>query len=173
MSFLSRVSFALPSNLSLDNLRAESSSIRNRLSNVKGVREFFAFNRLSRPEGWGDAQARIAFNLSYFSSNYLMILVMLSLYSLLTNPLLLFVLFLGFGGFMTISALGGQDLVTPFGTITSQSLYIGLGVIVVPLFIIASPLATLFWLIGAAGVTILGHAALLEKPLESEFADQV
>lgn len=171
---MSVVSNALPSSLSLDNLRAESSSLRGRMANVRGPRQFFDANRLSRPQGWGDAQARIAFNLGFFSSNYLLILLMLSLYSLLTNPLLLFVLFLAFGGFVTIGALGGGDLHTPFGTITSQSLYIGLGVIVVPLFIIASPLATLFWLIGAAGVTILGHAALLEKPLESEFAaDQV
>ena len=160
--------------ISLDNIRNETSNLRSRFSNLRGPRDFFDFKRVSRPLGWGDAQSRVTFNLRYFSSDYSLIILSLVVYALLTNLLLLFVLILAVGGFLGISALGGADLVLPGGlVITSQSLYIALGVVTVPLFIIASPMATMFWLIGAAAVTILGHASLLEKPLESEFAEQV
>lgn len=156
----------------LESLRLDG--VRGRFANMKGPRDFFDVKRMSKPQGWGDAQGRIGFNVRYFSSNYTVILLMFCLYSLLTNLLLLFVLVFAAVGMVAINALQGGDLVLPWGSvITSQNLYIALGIITVPLFIIASPLSTLFWLVGAAGVTILGHAALMEKPLESEFDDQV
>jgi PRA1 family protein 1 len=127
---------------------------------------------LSRPAGWGDAQSRINFNLGYFSTNYLIIFALLSVYSLLTNLLLLFVIIFVFVGMFLIGSLNGQDLVLPFGTIPSSSLYTGLFIIAVPLGIFASPLSTLLWLIGASGVCILGHATLMEKPIESAFAEE-
>jgi hypothetical protein len=128
---------------------------------------------MSRPNGWGDAQSRINFNLGYFSSNYAVVLACLSIYSLLTNLLLLFVIVLVVVGMFAIGSLQGQDLVLPWGsTIPTSSLYTGLFIVAVPLGIFASPLATILWLIGASGVTILGHAALMEKPIESAFAEE-
>lgn len=169
--------FSLPQSISLDSFQSEGgslTSLRGRLSQIKGPRDFFDFRRMSKPTGLGDAQTRVSYNLRYFSGNYSLILAMLCAYALLTNLLLLFVLFMAVGGFMGISALRGADLVLPGGIIiTQQSLYIALGVLTVPLFIIASPMSTMFWLIGAAGVTVLGHAILIEKPLESEFAESV
>jgi len=44
------------------------------------------------------------------------------------------------------------------------------------MFWIAGPFGTFFWLIGASGVLILGHASLLEPGVESDYAainDQV
>lgn len=94
------------------------------------------------------------------------------MYSLLTNLLLLFVIVFVFVGMFLIGSLNGQDLVLPFGTIPTSSLYTGLFIIAVPLGIFASPLSTILWLIGASGVCILGHAALMEKPIESAFAEE-
>ena len=168
--------FSIPTNLRLDFLPTEGGvgGIRGRLAQLKGVRDFFDVRRMSKPTGWGDAQSRISYNLRYFSGNYSLLLALLVVYALLTNLLLLFVLVLALAGFFGISALRGADLVLPGGIVVAQqSLYIALAVITVPLFIIASPMATMFWLIGAAGVTILGHAVILEKPLESEFAETV
>lgn len=150
------------------------SGIRNKFSQLKGPKDFFDLHRMSKPAGLVDAQSRVSFNLRYFSANYSLVLAVLVLYALLTNLLLLFVLFIAVFGFWGISKLDGADLVLPGGlTVSQQSLYILVGIITVPLFFIASPMATMFWLIGAAGVTVLGHAALLEKPLESEFAETV
>lgn len=163
--------------LSLDNLSGENGSlvgIRDRFSQIRGMRDFFDLNRMSRPLGFGDLQSRVSFNLRYFSSNYSIVLAALVVYALITNLLLLFVLVIAIGGFLAINSLHGADLVIPGGIIiTQQSLYVALGIIVVPLFLFASPMATMFWLIGAAGVIIIGHAALLEKPIESEFAESV
>jgi len=169
--------FSLPQGLQLDGLTGVNGSLtsfRSGVAQLKGPRDFFDVQRMSKPAGLGDAQGRVSYNLRYFSANYVLILLVLITYALLTNLLLLFVLVLAVCGFLAISSLRGADLILPGGiVVTQQSLYIGIGVITVPLFIIASPMATMFWLIGAAGVLIIGHAAIMEKPLESEFAESV
>lgn len=134
--------------------------------------DFFDFKRISKPNGFGEVQSRIQFNLSYFSTNYAIVFALLSVYSLLTNIRLLFVLIFIVGGLFGIGTLQGRDLVTPFGTIANSSLYTALFIIAIPWIMIASPLSTLLWLIGASGVSILGHAAFMEKPIESAFAEE-
>lgn len=41
-----------------------------------------------------------------------------------------------------------------------------------PLFFWASPVTSILWLIGASGVTILGHAALMEKDVAASFSEE-
>lgn len=109
----------------------------------------------------------------------------------LTNPLLLIAMGFLFGGFAAISKFGtsfcnpqlpslAQETIfrTPApesaeiaGTvITQKSLYITLFVIGIPLLWISSPISTFFWIIGASGVLIFGHACLMEPGIESEYA---
>jgi hypothetical protein len=127
---------------------------------------------MSKPFGWGEAQARMQFNLGYFSTNYAVVFGLLSIYSLLTNLLLLFVIVFVILGMIGIGSLNGQDLVLPWATVTTSQLYTTLFLVAVPLGIFASPLGTVLWLVGASGVCILGHAALMEKPIESAFAEE-
>jgi PRA1 family protein 1 len=54
--------------------------------------------------------------------------------------------------------------------ITQKHLYTGLFVIGIPLLWLASPILTIFWIIGASGIVILGHASLMEPGIESEYA---
>lgn len=54
--------------------------------------------------------------------------------------------------------------------VTQKSLYTGLFVIGIPLLWFASPLSTIFWIIGASAFLILGHACLMEPGIESEYA---
>ena len=54
--------------------------------------------------------------------------------------------------------------------VTQKSLYTGLFVICIPLLWLASPLSTIFWIVGASGILILGHASLMEPGIESEYA---
>lgn len=84
--------------------------LANRFSNLRPLGEFFDFKRLSKPENFGEVQSRASYNLGYFSSNYAVVFVMLSIYSLLTNLLLLFVIILVAGGMWGIGRLGGRDL---------------------------------------------------------------
>ena len=165
---------ALTSRLNLqgrfDSVRAQS--LAARFSNLKPLSEFFDFKRLSKPNSFGQMQDRVNYNLNYFSSNYAVVFVMLSIYSLLTNLTLLWVIIFVVAGMYGIGRLKGADLDLGFVRATSTQLYTGLMVIGVPWAIWASPLATALWLVGATGVTILGHASFMDKPIESAFSEE-
>lgn len=149
-----------------------SGSLTGRFSNLKPISEFFDLKRLSKPQNFGEVQNRVNYNLSYFSSNYALVFVMLSIYSLLTNLVLLFVIVFVVGGMWGIGKLGGRDLDVGFLRATPSQLYTGLLVVAVPLGIWASPITTVLWLIGATGVTVLGHASFMDKPIESAFSEE-
>lgn len=84
--------------------------LANRFSNLRPLSEFFDFKRISKPQNFGEAQSRMGYNISYFSSNYAVVIALLSIYSLLTNMLLLFVILMVVGGMWGIGRLGGADL---------------------------------------------------------------
>lgn len=149
-----------------------SQSIASRFANLKPISEFLDLKRLSKPENFGEVQSRINYNLGYFSSNYALVFVMLAIYALITNLTLLFVIILVLGGMYGIGKLGGADLDLGFVRATTSQLYTTLIVIAVPLTIFASPHTTILWLIGASGVSILGHAAFMEKPIEQAFSEE-
>jgi len=97
---------------------------------------------------------------------------MLSIYSLLTNPMLIFLIVFVVGGMWGIGKLQGNDLDIGVIRATTAQLYTGLVVIAVPLFFIASPFTTIIWLIGASGVTIMGHASFMDKPIDEAFSGE-
>jgi hypothetical protein len=149
-----------------------SQSIAARFANLRPISEFLDVKRISKPSNFSDIQTRVNYNLGYFSSNYAVVCVMLSIYSLLNNLLLTFVIILIVGGMWGIGRLQGQDLDVGFARATTSQLYTGLLVIAVPLGLWASPIATALWLIGASGVSVLGHATLMDRPIESTFSEE-
>jgi hypothetical protein len=153
-----------------DGLR--NTSISSRFANLRPIGEFLDVKRISKPANFGEVQSRVNYNLGYFSSNYAAVFAMLSIYSLLTNLLLLFVIAFVMGGMFGIGKLEGNDLELGSWRASTSQLYTGLFVIAIPLGLWASPFTTVLWLIGASGVTILGHAAFLDKPIESAFSEE-
>lgn len=149
-----------------------SGPLSGRFSNLRPVSEFLDFKRLSKPANFSEVQSRVNYNLGHFSSNYAVIFVMLSIYALLTNWLLLFDIIFVIAGMFIIGRLDGGDLEIGTFRATTSQLYTGLVVIAVPLGLISSPFMTLLWLIGASGVTILGHAALMDKPIDEAFSGE-
>lgn len=149
-----------------------SQSISSRFSNLKPLSEFLDLKRLSKPRDFGEVQSRVNYNLGYFSSNYAAVAAMLCIYSLLTNLTLLFDIVFVCGGLWGIKKLDGRDLELGFARATTSQLYTGLLIIAVPLFIWASPIATALWLVGAAGVSILGHASFMDKPIDTAFSEE-
>ncbi|KAH7329292.1 PRA1 family protein-domain-containing protein [Stachybotrys elegans] len=149
-----------------------SGSLSSRFSNLRPLSEFFDFKRLSKPANFAETQSRVNYNLSHFSSNYAVLFVMLSLYALLTNWLLLFDIILVVAGMWVIGRLDGRDLEIGTFRATSSQLYTGLLVVSIPLGLLASPISTLLWLIGASGVSILGHAAFMDKPIDEAFSGE-
>ncbi|KAF2016054.1 PRA1-domain-containing protein [Aaosphaeria arxii CBS 175.79] len=153
-----------------DGLRNQT--ISSRFANLRPISEFLDVKRVSKPANFGEVQSRVNYNLGYFSSNYAAVFVMLSIYSLLTNLRLLFVIFLVIGGMYGIGKLEGNDLVIGSWRATTSQLYTALLVVAIPMGFLASPLTTALWLIGASGVTILGHASFMDKPIESAFSEE-
>lgn len=153
-----------------DSIRSQS--LGTRFSNLRPLSEFFDLKRVSKPANFGEAQSRINYNLGHFSSNYAAVFIMLSIYSLLNNLTLLFVIVLVVGGMWGIGKLNGGDLDVGFFRATTTQLYTGLLIIAVPLTLIAYPIGTVLWLIGASAVTILGHAVFMDKPIESAFSEE-
>ncbi|KAJ5611549.1 prenylated rab acceptor 1 [Penicillium herquei] len=153
-----------------NNIRSQS--LTTRFANLRPVSEFLDVKRLSKPANFGEIQSRVNYNLSYFSSNYAVVFVMLSIYSLLTNPVLLFVIILVTCSLYGIGKLGGRDLDVGFRRFNTSQLYTALLCVAVPLGLWASPFSTVLWLIGATGVTVFGHAAFLDKPIENAFSEE-
>ncbi|EJP70515.1 hypothetical protein NHJ13051_006317 [Beauveria bassiana] len=146
--------------------------LSGRFSNLKPISEFLDFKRLSKPANFGEAQSRVNYNLSHYSSNYAVVFSMLSIYALLTNWLLLFDIILVVFGMFIIGRLDGRDLEIGTFRATSSQLYTGLLIVAIPLGLIASPFSTLMWLIGASGVAILGHASFMDKPIDEAFSGE-
>ena len=174
---MARISIPIDAITSRLNLNQFSDSVRSqsfgtRFANLKPVSEFCDLKRLSKPANFGEVQARVNYNLGYFSSNYFVVALMLGVYSLLTNPPLLFDIIFVSAGMFVIRRLDGRDLELGFARLTTSQLYTGILIIGVPVFLWASPLATLLWLIGANGVAILGHATFMDKPIDAAFSEE-
>jgi hypothetical protein len=149
-----------------------SQSLSNRFANLKPISEFLDLKRLSKPANFGEVQSRVNYNLGHFSSNYFVVFLMLSIYSLLTYLVLLFDIILVVGGMWGIGRLEGRDLDVGFIKATSSQLYTALLIVAVPLGLWASPISTILWLIGASGVSILGHASFMDKPIDEAFSGE-
>lgn len=149
-----------------------SQSMSSRFANLRPVSEFLDLKRLSKPANFGEVQSRVNYNLGYFSSNYAVVFVMLSIYSLLTNWYLLFLIVFVGASLWGIGKLNGRDLDLGFRRFNTSQLYTALLCVAVPVFFLASPITTILWLIGATGVTVFGHAALMDKPIENAFSEE-
>ena len=147
-------------------------SLGSRFSNLRPISEFCDMKRFSKPADFGETQSRVNYNLGHFSSNYAVVFVMLCIYALLTNPALLFDIVFVVAGMWIIGRLDGRDLEFGQQRFTTSQLYTGLYVIAIPIGLWSSPFSTMMWIIGASGVVILGHAALMDKPIDEAFSGE-
>ncbi|KAG0170350.1 hypothetical protein DFQ28_010775 [Apophysomyces sp. BC1034] len=86
----------------------------------------------------------------------------------ITNWFLLFSVMFIVGGFYLISRLDGP--LTIGGTALSpSSLYASYAAASIILLLFSGATGVIFWIIGAAALIVLGHAALLEPGLEGDF----
>ncbi|KAI1110805.1 prenylated rab acceptor 1 [Nemania sp. NC0429] len=174
---MSRISIPLDVITSRLNLAERFSGFRNtslssRFANMKPIGEFLDFKRFSKPANFSEVQSRVNYNLSAFSSNYAVVFVLLSIYALVTNTRLLFDVVLLAAGLWLLGRLNGQDLTIGTFTATSSQLYTGLLCTCGFIFLIASPFNTVLWLIGASGVVIIGHASMMDKPIDEAFSGE-
>ncbi|KAI9313253.1 PRA1 family protein-domain-containing protein [Dichotomocladium elegans] len=142
---------------------------QEKLSNLRPLSDFFDKNRISFTTSFSEITKRWNYNLQYFGANYLLIVLGLSIYAVVTNWWLLFTIAFIFGGFYFISRRGEGPLTIGGTAVSSSTLYGAYcgGSLILLLF--SGATGTIFWIIGAAALVVLGHAALLEPGLEGEF----
>jgi len=141
-----------------------------RLSGLRPATEFFDYQRLSKPADMNQATTRISYNTRYFSGNYLLIVALFAVYTIITNYLLLFSLAFLVGGFTLINKFAPEATQVGEHTITQKHLYAGLFVIGIPMFLWAGPFGTFFGIFFGSALLILVHASLLEPGVESDYA---
>ncbi|GAA5856867.1 hypothetical protein JCM3775_000729 [Rhodotorula graminis] len=142
---------------------------RERLQSLRPPQEFFDMQRVSRPADMSVATGRVKYNVNYFSGNYILLILLLAVYSLLTNPLLLIALAFLIGGYVGINRFIPEPVQFGSTTVEPKHLYMLLFIVGIPILWISAPIASFFWLVGSSSVLILGHAALLEPGVESEY----
>ncbi|KAG0172040.1 hypothetical protein DFQ30_011329 [Apophysomyces sp. BC1015] len=139
-----------------------------RLSNLRSLGDFFDKDRIKFTTSFHTISQRWNYNLQYFSANYLLIILGLAIYCVITNWFLLFSVMFIVGGFYLISRLDGP--LTIGGTALSpSSLYASYAAASIILLLFSGATGVIFWIIGAAALIVLGHAALLEPGLEGDF----
>lgn len=158
--------------MSVERIKGEFQNLQSKLSTVRPPQEFFNFKNFSKPQTFAELQSRVSYNVKYYQTNYGIIVGALSIYSLLTNMLLLFVISLVVASVAGISRLRGEDWVTPVGTFKASQLYTALTCVALPLGFLASPFTTILWLVGASAVTVVGHASFMEKPIQVVFEEE-
>ncbi|OXG99524.1 hypothetical protein C345_00378 [Cryptococcus neoformans A2-102-5] len=152
----------------LNNVQNYAKSLKD--TQIRHPGEFFDYQRVSRPRDMQEYLKRASYNIRYFSANYAIVVALLGIYSLITNPLLLISLAFLVGGFLAINRFVPEPIEFNGKAITPQNLYVCLFVIGIPLLWFAAPISTFFWLVGSSGCVIGAHAGLLEPPVESEYA---
>ncbi|KAF7315500.1 PRA1 family protein [Mycena indigotica] len=141
-----------------------------KLSALRSPTEFFDVQRISRPADMNTAVSRISYNTRYFSGNYGLIVAILAVYALLTNLWLFFALIFLVGGFALINKFAPEPTQVGDYVVTQKSLYTVLFCVGIPLLFFSGPLGTVFWVVGASGIIIIGHACMIEPGVESEYA---
>ncbi|ORX44410.1 hypothetical protein DM01DRAFT_1312417 [Hesseltinella vesiculosa] len=144
----------------------------DRFSNLRPLSDFFDKNRICFSSSLPTITKRWNYNLSYFSANYIIILLLLSVYAIITNWWLLFTVAFLVGGFYLISRIDGPSADFAGKSIPVSTLYgcyIG-GSFILLLF--SGATGAVFWVLGAGAMLILGHAAVIEPDVAGDFADQ-
>ncbi|KAI8099246.1 PRA1 family protein-domain-containing protein [Halteromyces radiatus] len=144
----------------------------DRLSNVRPVTDFFDKNRINFTSSFPTITKRWNYNLNYFSANYMLIMVALSIYAIITNWWLLFTVAFIIGGFYLISRISGPGLEIGGNTIPSSTLYATYAGGSFLLLLFSGATGAVFWVLGAGALLILGHAAIIEPGIEGDFADE-
>jgi len=149
--------------------RFQNTSITSRYHSLRPLTDFFDFKRVSRPENLSEAQSRISFNIGHFSSNYTLVFVLLSIYTVFQSGWLMFAICYISVGTWVIGRLNGQDLEIGNFRATTTQLWTGLIITSIPVLLASGLFSAVFFLLGLSGFIILGHAAMLEKPIENAF----
>ncbi|KAF9368470.1 hypothetical protein BGX21_006565, partial [Mortierella sp. AD011] len=113
--------------------------------------------------------ARLNYNLSYFQSNYMLVFLGITAYSVINNTMLMFSTGFVTAGMYFISKVPQEGIIIGLNRYNPRQLQTGLVCVAVPMFFFSSTIGTIFYIVGASAVSILGHAAFMQEDFEGDF----
>ncbi|KAI8924965.1 PRA1 family protein-domain-containing protein [Entophlyctis helioformis] len=153
-----------------DNVKQES---QRRLEALRPWSEFFDRLRFAVPKNFSEFNQRLTFNVRHFQNNYILIVLIVIAYFLITEPFLLVSVGFLIVGFKWISSLPTNEPTTIAGNKFSQlQLWMAYGVISFFLLFFTGVSTTLFWVASLCAAVVAAHAGSMDKPVEAEFGDE-
>eukprot|EP01063_Lacrimia_lanifica_P015930 TRINITY_DN22581_c0_g1_i1.p1 TRINITY_DN22581_c0_g1~~TRINITY_DN22581_c0_g1_i1.p1 ORF type:complete len:251 (+),score=80.68 TRINITY_DN22581_c0_g1_i1:59-811(+) len=138
------------------------------VSSYKGLRSWREFgdkSKFNAPTKM-EAFSRAKINLVYFKSNYSVLILLLGVWTILSNlafTISMCVTALAWKIYLGLSDNGKRSVILPGGRALSPlEGYSGLSLTTLLLFYITGGSSTIFWLIASAMIVILGHATMRE-----------
>eukprot|EP01060_Flectonema_neradi_P005948 TRINITY_DN13994_c0_g1_i1.p1 TRINITY_DN13994_c0_g1~~TRINITY_DN13994_c0_g1_i1.p1 ORF type:complete len:241 (+),score=35.59 TRINITY_DN13994_c0_g1_i1:73-795(+) len=135
----------------------------------RGLRGWKAFadpKKFSAPSKM-DALKRARINLVFFKSNYMVIMGLITLWTILSNVTFAVSMLISAGAwkvYFELSNNGEVVVALPGGkTLRPIEAYVGLSVVTFLLFYISGGSSTVFWLVTTSIIVILGHAVMREE----------
>lgn len=152
-----------------DSIQAHS---KTHFLTLKTPREFFDKNKFSAPKDFNEFTSRLSTNLKYYQSNYILLALVAVLYSLITNPWLLFDVFFVLVGIRLVSAMPEEGPVSLIGgkiSITRSQAWVALSMTAVLLLYFTSATSSIFWIASIIMFAVCFHAGFMQKPIEDDF----
>ncbi|KAG9508840.1 Prenylated Rab acceptor protein 1 [Fragariocoptes setiger] len=132
-----------------------------RWRSMKSWGGFFDTSKMHCPVSALQWSRRLLRNLEHFQSNYMCIVFILVIYCILTSPLLLIVLAACFGAMYYAKLRNNDSPLTIAGRrVSLYHQYLVIGVLSVPLLMLAGAPSLLFWIIGASFFVVGLHATV-------------
>ncbi|KAJ3372607.1 hypothetical protein GGF31_001627 [Allomyces arbusculus] len=160
----------LPAQWSVEGLREYRAA---KMQEWRSMGDFFDWTRFRRPGSWEMVKERVNANLSYYHANYLFIFVCICIYALITSPFLLLSLAFLVGAHIMVRRANAPTIMVFGQELSTTQVNSYLAILTIPLLWLGSAGSTVFWIVGASGLVIGGHAAMLEPPVERAFEQNV
>ncbi|CAF2501270.1 unnamed protein product [Rotaria sp. Silwood2] len=157
----------------LQKLNVQDLYIRQRQS-LRPWFEFFNTTKFKPPANFGTATRRLITNIEYFQTNYFIIIIILSIYCVVTTPSLLFILLAIIAGCYLVSIKNRDRQVTIMGRqIPLPHQYLAVICLCIPLLIMVGAGSAIFWILGASVFVIVLHAIFHQTPNQDSFGLQM
>eukprot|EP00301_Raphidiophrys_heterophryoidea_P012159 c18518_g1_i1.p1 GENE.c18518_g1_i1~~c18518_g1_i1.p1 ORF type:complete len:216 (-),score=56.67 c18518_g1_i1:65-712(-) len=137
---------------------------------VKSVRpwtEFSSMSKFHKPKSSQEIISNARRNTIYFAANYVCIMCMLLVYSILTSPLLLLGLLACGGTWLYMTLVRKQPLVLGGKNVSEKHVVLGLCAFSVVVFLVTSGVEIVCWSLGFGAVLSLLHAGLRHPTLDA------
>ncbi|XP_032236125.1 prenylated Rab acceptor protein 1 [Nematostella vectensis] len=125
--------------------------------------EFVNTGKFSKPKSAAELGRRVMKNLEVYQSNYTLVVLLLTVYCVVTTPLLLVAISVAGGGCWYLTYKMEGKKIKMFGREFSVIEQYGIiALLCLPLLFLASAGSAVFWIIGASVFIILLHASFLD-----------